>query len=51
MMEALAKIVRGPKDAKGRTRKIAQIREFNYDDFGFGDVVAIKLVKKAEEEL
>ena len=50
MEEIRAKIIKGSKDRQGRIRKFIPVPTLYYDDFEFGDVVAIKRVKKAEEE-
>ena len=44
-----AKIIKGAKDAKMKTRKYVQIPDLYYDDFEFGDVVEITKVKDKEK--
>lgn len=51
VMESVkSKIVKGPKDNKGRIRKFIQIPEVYYDDFNFGDIVRIEKVKINESQ-
>lgn len=38
---ALSKIIKGSKNPKGKRRKWVEIKEDWYDDFEFGDRVAI----------
>jgi len=45
-----SKIVKGPKDNKGRIRKFIQIPEVYYDDFEFGDIVRIEKVLRNESQ-
>jgi hypothetical protein len=45
-----SKIVKGPKDNKGRIRKFIQIPEVYYDDFKFGDIVRIEKIHRNESE-
>lgn len=42
-----SKIVKGPKDNKGKIRKFIQIPENYYEEFEFGDVVKIEKVNKS----
>lgn len=45
-----SRIVKGPKDNKGRVRKFIQIPEAYYDEFEFGDIVRIEKVQRDESK-
>ena len=52
---ALSKIIKGPKDHKGRPRKMLEIKSNWYDDYDFGQEVVITPVdakpkQKADQE-
>jgi hypothetical protein len=48
MEKVRSKIIKGPKDGKGLTRKFVRIPIEYYDDFEFGEIVRIEKLQKNE---
>jgi len=45
-----SKIIKGPKDGKGMTRKFIRVPIEFYDEFEFGDIVRIQKIEKKESK-
>ena len=50
MEEVRSKIVKGPKDGKGMTRKFIRVPIEFYDDFEFGEMVRIQKIEKKKSK-
>jgi hypothetical protein len=48
MEKIRSKIIKGPKDGKGITRKFIRIPIEYYDEFEFGEIVRIEKIHKNE---
>jgi len=50
MEEVRSRVIRGPKDRQGKTRKFIPVPGVFYEDFEFGQIVTIKTPKEDETE-